>query len=700
MTTKIISVFMGLCAMFTQHLAAQHLIPYKETKGKGTLWGLKSQDGVIVQKAQFDQIEILNDSLFKTFKNEKQGLFHEKIGEVYAPEFDYIKPYAKSILFRLKKTDAMGVGDYKGKMILPVSKKLVIQRSERVAFNGDSIDTFCYYTEGKENSYGLFRSDGKSLLPPEQKIVYHFSDGLALFRDKDEQYKFLNIEGEVEIEAKYEEVKSFKQGLAAVRCFARDNGGYASWGFINKKQELVIPCQLGGFDLFYEDSVTYLIKISGYQYATIYDVHQRKYLPNTFSYIGWVKGKLAPAKKMGSYGIINVKGEIIVPFIYSDITESGNGWKVTKNHIVMELDTNGREYLDTDAILTRFEATPNGDRYGFNNKAGNTVIEPALYKTYGGDLSARGFQIYEDIGESNYYFIGSKLYAVVEDYYLPSVTVVRDSMRFLPVFTDGKWRQFNIKELRILPDQEYDDVKLSARIARADYPFNSGLLAVKKNDLWGYINYSGHQVIGFKYHSCLNFSGGRAAVSYDGVKWGFIDEKGTEVIPCQYTFLTIFEKDRPKAELVMNDTVYEISKDNIVLSQKKYIKPTQYTTNNNYTKSEKTCSLCAGAGMICEGGTKCEYCNGTGNPDYQVRCNGCGGDGWEKVQENTTYRNSSTLQYYGTTSTMKRTGRTCGICHGNGNIYYSYCNKCRGTGKSCNDRQRCSKCDGAGTVYE
>ena len=51
--------------------------------------------------------------------------------------------------------------------------------------------------------------------------------------------------------------------------------------------------------------------------------------------------------------------------------------------------------------------------------------------------------------------------------------------------------------------------------------------------LYGYMNKSGHRVIGCIYEKALPFSEGLAAV-YDGKGWGFINDIGEVVIPCEF----------------------------------------------------------------------------------------------------------------------------------------------------------------------
>lgn len=63
--------------------------------------------------------------------------------------------------------------------------------------------------------------------------------------------------------------------------------------------------------------------------------------------------------------------------------------------------------------------------------------------------------------------------------------------------------------------------------------FSEGRLAVKRNDLWGFVNADGLEVIPCRFQEVQNFSNGRAAAKL-GNKWGFVDRQGDVVIDFKY----------------------------------------------------------------------------------------------------------------------------------------------------------------------
>jgi hypothetical protein len=66
-----------------------------------------------------------------------------------------------------------------------------------------------------------------------------------------------------------------------------------------------------------------------------------------------------------------------------------------------------------------------------------------------------------------------------------------------------------------------------------NFKFSEGLLNVRKDDQWGYVNELGKLVVPFKYDAAMHFHNSIAAVSKKG-KWGLIDKNGKTVIPFLY----------------------------------------------------------------------------------------------------------------------------------------------------------------------
>ena len=92
----------------------------------------------------------------------------------------------------------------------------------------------------------------------------------------------------------------------------------------------------------------------------------------------------------------------------------------------------------------------------------------------------------------------------------------------IKVRLDGKYGFINKDGEEIIPCK-YED---------ADN-FPDGLVKVKSAEGWGFVNEKGEEIISCKYEDADAFSDGLARVqSKEG--WGFVNEDGEEIIPCKY----------------------------------------------------------------------------------------------------------------------------------------------------------------------
>ena len=71
--------------------------------------------------------------------------------------------------------------------------------------------------------------------------------------------------------------------------------------------------------------------------------------------------------------------------------------------------------------------------------------------------------------------------------------------------------------------------------------FKEGLNAVCKDNLWGFVDKTGKEVISCKYSKVNNFKEGLAAVCKNDL-WGFVDKTGKEVITCKYNKVNDFKE--------------------------------------------------------------------------------------------------------------------------------------------------------------
>ena len=76
-------------------------------------------------------------------------------------------------------------------------------------------------------------------------------------------------------------------------------------------------------------------------------------------------------------------------------------------------------------------------------------------------------------------------------------------------------------------------VSVLLRDYTVDHLFSEGLASVQRDGKYGFINQQGKEVIPCQYDFASSFSEGLAYVEKEG-KYGFVDQTGKEVIPCHY----------------------------------------------------------------------------------------------------------------------------------------------------------------------
>jgi hypothetical protein len=193
-------------------------------------------------------------------------------------------------------------------------------------------------------------------------------------------------------------------------------------------------------------------------------------------------------------GYINSKGETLLPIEYEDVRNFRNGWGLIKKD------------------STYFFVDKNGKMKDLPRKYDN------IYEFKSG--FSVGMNKGENNGPNTYYYIN----------------------------TDLK-EQFNIKAKEaylfwddvavIKRDKDYELVNKKGEIFQAltgieNLKFSTdGMLAVRNNGKWGYMDNKGNMVIAAKYDSCEQFKYGYGRFKLNG-KWGILDKNGNEIIEAKY----------------------------------------------------------------------------------------------------------------------------------------------------------------------
>lgn len=313
------------------------------------------------------------------------------------------------------------------------------------------------------------------------------------------------------IAPKYELVKDFSEGLAAVKL----NG---KWGFVDKQGNEVIAPKYKDAGLFSEGIVA--VKMSD-KWGYI-DHKGNTVIPFNYKAAKDFKDGVAAVNLNGFWGGINKAGKEVISFKYDAVNSMSEGLAVVVEG-VYEKD-GGQIYLVEEKhafvnalgkeVISMFEreigdfsedlaAVKDNGKWGYidrNKKIGGVPVKYDSALVFSGDRAAVKLK-----GRWGYIDHAGKEVIALNYSYAATFTEGLAS-----VSMNGKWGFIDPTGKVIVPI-EYDS---TAR-------FSEDLALVMKGGKIGYINKDYKEVIPMKYEAARSFSDGAAAVKLNG-KWGFV----------------------------------------------------------------------------------------------------------------------------------------------------------------------------------
>ncbi|MBQ8326464.1 MAG: WG repeat-containing protein [Lachnospiraceae bacterium] len=323
----------------------------------------------IVARPSFtDTIEFAFDSegIYCIYNGEKYGYMTNDGTEITEYIYDYASPFSEGLACVLKD-GKYGFINKDGETELPFIYDDAAPFSEGLAY---------FVTDGK---YGFMKPDGTIAFYLDCDSVSSFKEGLAYF-SIDGKYGYIDTSGQIVIEPVYFDADYFEDGLA----FVRVNG---CEGVINTVGELVIPSDYVSIrrteeffiaedansctyytldgervlhnayeDIVVADGYGYLVKINGL-YGLLDETEDVLIAP-AYEYLSIIEGTdCFIAKRDGAYGVIDIKGEEKVSFVYDWI------------YAIQEPEK------ELDGLLKVMQ----GDKYGCLSIADFSVVFPVEY---------------------------------------------------------------------------------------------------------------------------------------------------------------------------------------------------------------------------------------------------------------------------------------------------------------------------------
>ena len=397
-----------------------------------------------------------------------------------------------------------------GKMIkgLPAYKK-VYQFTEGMA----AVET--------DKGAGYINTLGKEIVPPNGKynLVYAFKGGLACVGNEKDGKKtigYINKTGVLVIPLSFQEARSFREKLAAVK----KNG---KWGFINPAGAFVIPAM--------------------YEYAGNF----------SFGLAAVSIKKTSGNESSVKYGYINKAGKQVLPFIYEEAGEFKNTAPdfyeaiVTKGFVPMLISKEGKDItyfpdIDDDAIIAELQwVDESGSKLYVGIKESYHSTSYGVYSSFAAAFAAKPqyteIELVEEPNTGREFFFVKKYKSLgLVRGYGDEIPAVYDHIQFNDTLV------YAIDNIKVENDQVVGgaftlyDLNLN-RITKKEYDqitgFFDGLAKVKSGGKTGFINKKGVEVIPLEYDDAGNFSSGMVPVLKNG-KVGAINTKGEVVIPFEY----------------------------------------------------------------------------------------------------------------------------------------------------------------------
>jgi hypothetical protein len=388
-----------------------------------------------------------------------------------------------------------------------------------------------------DEKWGYIDKEGNLIIEPRFEQAREFHEDLAIV-ELGGKLGFIDKRGTFVVEQIFYFINDFADvGLAA--DLTSDKNDALKYGFINKSGKFVIEPAFDTANVFKEG----LADVELNEKWGFINEKGEVVIEPQFDVIlrGFDANDLAQVAIDDKLGVIDKKGEWIVEAKYKWLTDfNANGWALgdrgKKDELddpdgkydtfgVGFLDKNGEFAVEKDFInLISFDqqigvATvllKNGEKAFINKKRERVKLKfDAIY-----DFKA-GLAAFELNGKRG--FINEEGNVVIEPAFEYALDFDENGLAFAKI--NGKWGLID-KAGKFVVEAKFDDDRF------VDYVFSNDLAAMKSGDKWGYIDASGEFAIEPQFFAADSFDKnvGLAYVKIDAwKKRGFIDKKGNIV---------------------------------------------------------------------------------------------------------------------------------------------------------------------------
>lgn len=442
-------------------------------------------------------------------------------------------------LAAVKKNGKWGFIDMRGNEIITLKYRDVHSFSEGLA--GVQPD----------NYWGFINKLGETIIPHEYGDVKMFKEGLSAVRNYwDSKYGYIDHQGNIVIDMIYDVAHSFNEGVAYVEG---NNGYYRGYFSIDSKGKKIRDFYSNPifFDSnHWHDDGFHKIEENG-KYG-LKDLENNAITPIKYDRIEPFSNGFAVVQFNNENGFIDKKGaERIVPYFLQNFSEgiargsysrfdgpytyfNTEGEIITPKLFHTADDFNGGEAMVSFRLRVGFDRVDYKEKSGHINKFGFWVYSKSLLPECVGYNFLFSYDYVRSFSDGliavsfNYKwgYVNTKGKVVIQLKYNMAFSFI-NKFAIVQNSINDKYGVIDVNEEIIVPFL-YDSIR----------PFERGLAVVELDNCYGCVDKSGYPVIPliFQYIYFPQIFEGLICVKLDE-KWGFIDFLGNEVISCKYTRL-------------------------------------------------------------------------------------------------------------------------------------------------------------------
>lgn len=260
-------------------------------------WGVYYHGRGWLIQPKYDKIEYLNDH-FLGRKGGSDYIFNPS-GRLLFQTIDEIK--ARDDHFILTYRGKFSVLNDAGRPVANTVYRSVTKWGDHYEMNLDFVD--------------LVTSNGKKVVQQKDQIqdVLDFSEGYFLIK-KNNNFGFVDANGNLRIANRYDSAKRFSDGLAAIKLREK-------WGFIDKAEQLVVQPYYQWVSTFENGRAIF---ISGEYYGLLDKEGHEVLAPEYLSIARSDFGNYVMKSKNGTYALADSKGITFLSGAYENLEDVGN----------------------------------------------------------------------------------------------------------------------------------------------------------------------------------------------------------------------------------------------------------------------------------------------------------------------------------------------------------------------------------------